>query len=387
MLIIAGIMTIALSSCKDNPTSVGAQLLKNDYLNVKQVDSYTDSLHQTSSYYKKVIPLGASGTLLLGNAANVQASTLIMFGISLADSVITDLNNNAVNVVSSTVEMTPVYTFGDSTASLDYSVHKVNSVWTPSGFDADSLPGLAYDQTDMSTNHQFADTVATFDISNTTVTNWLKDIADTTYYSSDHGIYLLPTSGVKKVVGFEAVTSGTTLGTSLHIVLNKPGVYTDTLAFYASQDLSVVTGNLPNPVRGDMYIQGSLSINSKIWFDVSSIPKNALINNAELTFTRDSLNTITGSSYTNTLLVYILSDSTNETLADSTQILTLTGSGNIFQGNITPFVQRWIDKGNDQGLLIKAANFIGGLELFAIKNSSAANFSQRPRLQITYTVR
>jgi hypothetical protein len=135
-----------------------------------------------------------------------------------------------------------------------------------------------------------------------------------------------------------------------------------------------------------MFIQSSVTINSKIWFDVSSIPKNALINNAELTLTRDSVSTITGNSYTNTLLVYLLADSTNESLSDSTQILTLTGSGNIFQGNITPFIQSWVDKGNNQGLLIKAASQISGLELFAIKNSSAANLSVRPRLQITYTI-
>jgi hypothetical protein len=385
MLIIAGIMTLVFYSCKDNPTLVGANLLKNDYINVKQLDSYSDTLHQTSSYYKKVIPLGASGTLLVGNAANVQASTLILYAISLPDSIITDLNNNAVNIVSSTIHLTPTYTFGDSTASFDFSVHKVNSSWTSLGFDADSLPGLVYDQTDLSLNHQFSDTLVTVDVSNSSVTTWLKEVADSTY-SSDHGIYLMPNSNAKKVVGFRAYTAGTTPGTSLHIVLQKPGAYSDTLIFYPLQDVSIVTGNLPTAVKGDMFIQSSVTINSKIWFDVSSIPKNALINNAELTLTRDSVSTITGNSYTNTLLVYLLADSTNESLSDSTQILTLTGSGNVFQGNITPFIQSWVDKGNNQGLLIKAASQIGGLELFAIKNSSAANLSVRPRLQITYTI-
>ena len=378
-------MTLVFYSCKDNPTLVGANLLKNDYINVKQLDSYSDSLHQTSSYYKKVIPLGASGTILIGNAANVQASSLILYAIYLPDSIITDLNNNAVNVVSSTIHLTPVYTFGDSTASFDFSVHKVNSAWTSLGFDADSLPGLVYDRTDVSLNHQFSDTLVTVDVSNSTATNWLKEVADSTY-SSDHGIYLLPASNAKKVVGFESYTSGTTLGTSLHLVIQKTGVYSDTLIFYPSQVVSVVTGNPPAAVTGDMFIQSSLTLNSKIWFDVSSIPKNALINNAELTLTRDSVSTITGSSYTNSLFVYLLADSTTETLSDSTQILTLSGSSNIFQGNITPYIQSWVDKGNNQGLLIKAASQISGLELFAIKNSSAANLSVRPRLQITYTI-
>jgi hypothetical protein len=386
MIIIAGIMALVLYSCKDNPTIVGASLLKNDYLNVKQLDSNADTLHQTSSYYKKVIPLGSSGYMLVGNKANVKASTLIDYAISLADSVITDLNSGAVSVVSSTIRFIPAYTFGDSNASFDFSVHKVNSIWTSVGFDADSLSGLVYDQTDVSSNHQFSDTLVSVDLSNSLVTNWLKEVADSTY-GTDYGIYLLPSSTSNKIVGFEVLNSSLTSASSLHIVLQKPGVYTDTLIFYPSKDVSVVTGNLPASVNGDIFIQSSLSINSKLWFDVSSIPKNALINNAELTLTRDSLTTITGNPYTNSLGVYILSDSSTDVLSDSTLILTLAGSGNIFQGNITPFVQSWVDKGNNQGLLIKTATPRTGLELFAIKGSNAANSSLRPHLQITYTIR
>ena len=386
MLIIAGLMTLVLYSCKDNPTLVGANLLKNDYINVKQLDSFTDSLHQTSSYYKKVLPLGSSGYLLVGNEANVKASILIDYAISLADSVITDINNNAVQVVSSNIQFIPAYTFGDSTLPIDFSVHKVNSVWTSVGFDSDSLSALSYDQTDVSSNHRFSDTLVSVDISNSLVTNWIKEVGDSTY-SSDYGIYLLPASNSKKIVGFEVLNSSLTSASSLHIVLQKPGVYTDTLIFYPSKDISVVQGDLPPAVNGDMFIQSSLSINSKLWFDISSIPKSALINNAELTLTRDSISTITGNPYTNSLGVYILGDSATDVLSDSTQILTLAGSGNIFQGSITAFVQSWVDKGNNQGLLIKTSTPYNGLELFAIKNSNNANLSLRPRLQITYTIR
>ena len=386
LLIIAGILSLFFYSCKDNPTLVGANLLKNDYINVKQLDSYTDSLQQTSSYYKKVIPLGGSNYLLVGNNANVQASTLVKYAISLPDSMITDLNNNAASVVSSTIYFIPIYTFGDSNASFDFSVHKVSSVWTTIGFDADSLPGLIYDQTDISSNHQLTDSLVSVDISNSVTENWIKDVGDSTY-SSDYGIYLTPVSA-KKVVGFELITSSATYALSLQIVLQKSGVYTDTLTFYPLEATSVVTGSMPTAaVQGDMFIQSGLSVNSKLWFNISSIPKNANINSATLTFTKDTISTITGSSYSNVLAVYMLKDSSTNLIDSTISANSLSSSGNTFTGSISTFVQSWVDGSSNQGLLLKTAYPAEGLELFAVKNSSAADISMRPRLQITYTTK
>jgi hypothetical protein len=385
LLIIAGVLSLFFYSCKDNPTLVGANLLKNDYLNVKQLDSYTDSLQQTSSSYKKVIPLGGSNYLLVGNNANVQASTLIKYAISLPDSMITDLNNSAVSIISSSIYFIPIYTYGDSNASFDFSVHKVNSVWTTIGFDADSLSGLAYDQTDISSNHQLTDSLVSVNISNTVTENWLKDVGDSTY-NTDYGIYISPVSA-KKVVGFELITASATYGLSLQIVLQKSGVYTDTLTFYPSEATSVVTGSMPSAVQGDMFIQSGLSVNSKLWVDISSIPKNANINSATLTLTKDTVSTITGSSYSNTLTVYMLKDSSTNLVDSTISANSLYSSNNTFTGSISSFIQSWVDGKSNQGLLLKTAYPAEGLELFAVKSSNAANLSVRPRLQITYTIK
>jgi hypothetical protein len=338
---------------------------------------------QASSYFKRTIPLGNASTLLIGKSHNVEASVLMKFLIILSDSIRTAMLNDSATVKSSWIELSKVYTFGDSLAPLDFTVHKVNSPWTASGFDADSLPGLSYDASDLSSNRKFTDTLTTFTLSNSIATEWLKESADTTLSSSE-GIYFKPSQNAKKVIGYQALSISSSVATLLKIVIEKPGVYTDTLTFFPAQDISVVKGNLPQIPQEDIMVQAGLIANSKIWFDVSRIPGNTLINHAELTFNVDTLETVTGDNYLNSLVAINLSDST--TLAyDTLQSIVLYRNGNQFTGNITAIVQKWIDTGENQGMLIQANNQSRGLELFALKGSSAKDYSLRPRLKIIYT--
>ena len=385
LLTLAGISILALYSCNDNPTSVGSNLLKNDFINVNQIDSYKDSLKQTSSYYKKTVALGASSTLLLGKNANVQASALLRFLIYFDDSVKTDYTNNKVSIVSASVKLTPTYTFGDSTANFNFSVHKVSSNWTSEGFDSDSLSSLVYDPSNLSSNLVLTDSSTSFNLDLSLVNNWMKEIIDSTF-ADDNGIYLLPTSDTKKVIGYTALSATYTSATSLTIVLQKTGVYTDTLTFYPAQDVSAISSTAPAGSAEDIFVQGGIVYNSKLWFDVSSVPKNAIINRAELTLTVDSTATITGSSFVNSLYVYFLEDTANEVI-DSIRAYSLSRVNNTFDGNITSYVQSWVDNVSNDGLLLKVANPTSGLELFALKGSNAADRSVRPRLIITYTAK
>ncbi len=383
LLFLIGISSFILYSCNDNPTSVGLGLLRNDYINVKQLDSYTDSLKQTSTYYKKSVPLGISNTLLIGNAANVQSSSLIKFSIVLDDSVKQDLLSNKINVVSSNVLLYPIYTFGDTNASLDFTVHKVLNTWDPNVIDGDNASSISYDQTDLSTSRNYSDSLVTFKLDNSLVTGWLNYVADTSQPAA-YGIYLIPNSSSKKVVGFQALSVGSSNVSTLQIILQKPGVYQDTLSFYPNQDASVVTGNLPNLSADEFAVQGGLTVNSKLWFDVSAIPKNTVINHALLTLNIDTLASITGTIFVNSLEARLFWDTTQGTY-DTNQVFTLSRSGNTFQGDITHYVQSWIDSGNNLGILLRVSSQTSGLELFALKGSNAADRALRPRLQLTYT--
>ena len=386
LLIFAGIVTLTLYSCNDNPTSVGSNLLKNDFINVNQADSYKDSLKQSSSFYKNTIPLGESSTLLLGKNANVQSSVLMRFLLYFDDSVKTDYSNNKVSIISAKVNLTPTsptYTFGDSTAPFNFSVYSVTSNWTSAGFDSDSLSSLIYNTSNLSSNLQVTDSATSFDLNLSVVNNWMKEIIDSTF-ADDNGIYLLPSADTKKVMGYMALSASYSLATSLTLVLQKSGVYTDTLTFYPAQDISVISSTPPAGSNEDIFVQGGVVYNSKLWFDVSSVPKNSIINRAELILTVDSSSTITGSNYNNSLYVYFLQDSTTNVF-DTTRTYLLSNVSNTFDGNITSYVQSWVDNSSNQGLLVQVANTLGGLELFALKGSNAAVRSVRPRLIITYT--
>jgi hypothetical protein len=379
-----GIISIVLYSCSENPVSVGLGLLKNDYLNVKEIDSYTDSLRQTSTYFKYTFPItGSTSSLLIGKAANVTGSSLLQFYISLQDTIKTDILSGAASVTYAGVTMFPNYVYGDSNLTVDFTVNKISSAWSSAGVDADSINSLGIDPTDLSTNRVFTDSLVTFNLDKNYITNILRYSADSSL-GTDHGIYLKPTSNSQKVLGFSAVITSSSNYNVIKVVLDKPGVYSDTLTFVPWQESTIVSGTIPVVSSQDILVQSGLVINSRLFFDVSSLPKHTLINYANLTLTLDTLSTKVGSSYNNSLVVFRLTDSTARAL-DSTQSITLTRSGNTFQGNIASYVQNWIDSGVNEGLLIEVSVQIDGLELYAIKGSNAADRALRPRLQITYT--
>jgi len=171
---------------------------------------------------------------------------------------------------------------------------------------------------------------------------------------------------------------------SLKIIIQKTGVYSDTLSYFPSVDLSVVSGSLPDVGTENIGIQAGLNSEARLFFDLSSLPKDIVVNYAQLILTVDTIKTITGSSFTNSVRVNYITDSTNLAI-DSTFSLFLDRDGSTFKGSVTSFIQRTLIESNNQGLLLSASDKLNGVELFAIKGSNAAALAERPNLQIIYT--
>lgn len=374
---------LSFISCSDEPSSLGLELIGSDYLSVKTYDSINDTISQSSSYFKKVIPLGNADWILVGRYQDLKASSLLKFIFGLADSLKTDLNNDNINVLDSWIELSNRYTYTDTLATMNFTVHKVNSYWTPFNFTIDSLPGLQYEMTDVSSDFTISDTMYTFHLDENLPLNWMKNSADNTV-ESNYGIYLEPTMVSTKVVGFQALTPVSSDAARLFVVIEKPGVYTDTINGFVSADISLVAGDVPVLPNGMIGVRSSVAINSRLMFDTGVLPQGIVINRAELFITADSINSIKGSSFSNNLVARYLSFA--DSLNTEGNSVTLAFSGNQFIGDITSFVRSWVTQNENNGILLEAGNQVLGLELFSLRGSDYAVISERPRIRISYTL-
>ncbi len=214
---------------------------------------------------------------------------------------------------------------------------------------------------------------------------WMKNTADKTL-ESNYGIYLDPSLSSNKVVGFQAFNAITAEAAKLFVVFEKPGVYVDTINGFIAADVSLVDRpDVPTLPAGMIGVQSSVAINSRLTFDLRTIPSSIIINKAEIFITSDSTSSIKGSSFNNSLRLSYLR------YADSLNVegnpLFLSFNDNKYSGDITAFVRNWISSNENNGILIQTGNPTSGLELFALKGSDYFEFSERPRLRITYTIK
>lgn len=368
-------------NCSDEPTSIGkGGLPDEDLIDFLTINSAEDSLSQSSSYFHKVIQLGTAERILLGKHDNVEASLLMKYQISLADSLKNDILNNSINVVSSEMEFYQTYRFGEESAQFDFTVHKINSNWSV-GFSEDSIAFLSFDAEDLSGQKSVNDSITTSVISNQLILDWMRIAADTNL-QDDNGVFIKPTGNTFKVLGYQALTTAFTNLPVVKVVIEKPGVYMDTLTFPSTLDVGVVEGSLPPVSVENIPLRAGYIINSTLSFILPDLHENIIVNNAELLLKLDTLETIVGSQFTNALFAHFLFDSSNTDSISSP--VTLSRSEDFFVGNITGFVREWVS-GNNNGLLIATASPATGVELFSIKGSNAFNITDRPLLKINYT--
>ena len=237
---------------------------------------------------------------------------------------------------------------------------------------------------DISSNKEITDTNYVFNIDPAVVLSWMKNAADTSL-EKNYGIYLKPVDNSGKVVGFQAFTSTSSQAAKLTLIIEKTGSYVDTINGFIFSDVSVVDGDLPLLPAEDIAVQSSISVNSIIVGDLSIVPEGIVINSAELTIQRDSINTLTGSSFDNSLKAFFVEDSTAKEV-DEGGAFTLSLKDNSYSGDITSYVRIWINEMRNHGVMLRSGDDIEGLELFALKGSTA-NFAERPSLKIVYTVK
>lgn len=381
--VLYGIVFIA--GCNDSPTDLGKKFIEQDDLSVVKLSSDTDSITQSMSDFNKIIELGNASHILLGKSENVISHIMMKFVFGISDTaVVSQIKSGALTVLQSWIELNKEYSFGDSNATFDYTVHKILDSWTSATFTADSFPSLGFNAQDISTNRKTDnDTLYTFDIDNSLVFSWLQNFADTNL-AVNNGILLSPTENTNKVLGFTAFNLSYENDPRVKTKVQLSDGTIDTLYGYVSADLSIVLGYKPDFGNENIIIQSGLVLEAKLAFDLSLLPKDIDVNYAKLTFTVDTVLTKTGSSYTNSLRVFMLSDSTSDSL-NTSYYGTLSRIDDKFVGDITGIVRAWKSGIANQGLLVRVVNELYGLERFVIKGSNAADLTKRPKLEIVYS--
>ena len=379
-------ITVLIVSCNQDPTSIGSELIsQNGKIAFQQFDSYQENIYQKSVNYQDIIKFGASNEVLIGKNSYAEASILMRYIVYLPDSLLALVKSGQYNVKSATMSMVPRYLLGDKTAALNFSVYQVRSDWSPTGFDRDSIPNLVYDHVDVSSGLAITDTLVTFNLRNDVVTEWLKHSADSTSAPKNFGLLLKPNPSTQKIIGFHtANTLSTTNETILSVVLERPSIRLDTINATPYFHIHYLTGELP-PQSNNFVLEGGIGLKGTIFFDLSTLPKNIIVNKAILELNLNTTATVDGVPSSDSLYAQILADSTTKKFtADSSVITVLSKNNNIYSGNIAWMVQKWQKGDSNQGILVSLLDEYESAARIAFYGSKDPNKALRPKLKIIY---
>ncbi len=385
-IIIFAVLATILPGCSDDPSalnSVGTQLLQT------KVVVKSDTLHAvSSSSFRQYISMDGR-TNLIGRSGGYTAYTLLHFYPAYIP------QRDTVVVVSASLSVRAETWFGDSLASFGFSVHEINRQWGQTTFRWDSL-GSGFFNTNAAGT--YAGTAArdtqwiSVNLADTAmVRRWLRPIA---LPNSNYGVILFPSPNTNVVRGVHAFEFGSdTLYPRLTVVArNIAGTVTDTTIYKVGQDTFV--GNIDNLNSNSelIYAQAGVAYRGLVRFDVSSIPRGAIINQAQLTLTYSRgtsiLNRFTSDS---TIVAYALQNASDYTKFESVGAVAKSAlaTANSFVFDIRHQAQEWIrDQSLNYGLVLRTTNTseFSSFDLFTFYSATAQDSTTRPKLIVTYTV-
>lgn len=371
------------TACSDDPSSLGSDLLNQDNIIVSKLDSYIDTLSQTFEPHQAKLSLSSSEVLLIGKDANVESQILLAFYVSVDSKYLSDLDSG-LTFLSAEVSFNRTYYFGDTLQPFNVGIHQVTSSWN-SLFTADSMAKLTYDQSSIAQSTTIDWNSYKFSVNPSLAKEWFTSAKDTAL-AKNYGLLFKP-NGNCRFTGFAASTSYNGDVPTIKIIVKKTSAYEtyqDTLTYDGSVDVHTIQGTFPEASNKTLTIQSGTGVQGKLWFDLSKLPADAVVNTAKLTLSVDTLNIKVGSSYTDALLAYQIADSTTDS-TNSLFVVSLTHSGNTYTGDVARIINDAVITKNNYGMLILPSYQVKGIENFALFNNNPVNGELKPRLTITYS--
>jgi hypothetical protein len=228
-----------------------------------------------------------------------------------------------------------------------------------------------------------------FNLDTAMVREWLQPSTITSY-----GMILVPTNQnvVRGFFEFSYILDSTTFYPTLQVIArNIAGTVQDTTIYNLGSDTFVGNVNLtPNPEL--LYVQSGVAYHSRVNFDVSGIPRGAIINSAEMLLERNvAASRISKFTPDTVIEAHLLTSPTDTTqfeiLASPTLGRRKEGSFTTFSFDVRRIVQIW-NRGSNYGVLLRPGlNEFDSFDLYTFYSSASADSTKRPRIAITYAVK
>ncbi len=392
MFVIAS-LAIYTIGCADDPSSLGLNFIPpGETTGVRIFDSFIDTLPITSENRIYYVNTSGSTNLMVGKTGSYESKGLLKF-----TNLIDTFDNST--VVSATLKMSykNYYfpsTMADSLAQISFDVNKIEQSLDFSTITYDSVNSSTFGTTSQGnyTGIPTADSQeVTISLNTTMVNDWLKVAADTSYSVKNYGIVLTPNNSSAAIKGFYAAATGVDDKDrpELEIIVTKNGV-TDTFSTISNGTISLSKTDFA-PSSETFNLQAGVSYVQVMKFDLSRMPQTATINDVQIFFSVDSLNSVISGQTTKAIYSQYINDSAGLKTDITTFEGTPSGSGQYMMrmvraGVSSPF-QRWLLGQTNYGLMLFAGGQALNLDRYVLYKETASDPAKRPRVIIKYTPR
>jgi len=369
-----------LSSCSDDPNILNSLDTKFTDIDIEVV---VDTLEAVSAHsFRQYIPMNGFYNML-GMSGGHTAIMAMQFTQGFSE-------RDTVEVLSAQVRLRALTWFGDSTGTLAFNAYKILRPWSSltaiwdtvqsAGFYEESVIRGTYSGTIMADSEY-----VTFDLDTAMVREWLRSSIFTQY-----GIALVPTMASMVARGFTAFGTDSVqyVPTLTVIARNLAGTVTDTTEFTIGNDSFF--GNIDNLITdpGRFYVQAGVVYRSTLSFDASSIPRGAIVNQADLILRLDrAASKLTRFSGDTLQAVHIRTSTTDSTAFETEGAIGETGPSGEFLYDIRRAAQLWVNQINN-GLLIRASSLteFSSLEQYVFHGPGSSDAAMRPKVRVVYSI-
>jgi len=386
-------VSVLLIGCGDDITSVGVGFVE-DPIGSKIYDTRTDTITILSYSYPVSRPLGAATNVLIGKIPEAEASALLNFLTPLPDTVKNELLRNKITVVSARLLLTNrALEYGDTALpfnATNVEAFKVLEDYEPSTATLDSLPRYETGVNRLR-NPRTSDTLVTFDVDESLITEWIKAEVDTTL-PDNFGIYLKPNGNTNKIQSFQGyATTNEENPPKIEIRFSNGSTLDTTITFRTLNDVHFIKSTFASPGDDRFLIGSGAPTHAALYIDLSKLPKDAIINKAQLYLQLDTINSKYSPNSNIGANIYAITagsvsggDKTFE--RDSIYTSRLSLSSGAFSGTATRIISTAFAENNNKGLLIEPISAIEGYDRFLLYGAKASR-DKLPRLVITYTTK